>query len=492
MRIAIATQNGLTKPNTDSDDWLTKSELEKLGIEVDIIDWRDKQVDLNSYDSIFVSSTWNASVYYDEFMDWLQSCEEKGKKLINDREFLSLGILKDKYLTLLKEQFGESDSLQGSITPSIFIKPNEETQSFNDLRKELPFDKLWQGELVIKPIVSSRGRDTYLITDNPELLQKSVSYRPFKDLDGIAGDLIKMHSSKGFIIQPFIRNVESNGEYQLVFIDNQFSHAISKGKGFGNRVTAHKKPVADKDLPPGMLLFAQKIMQYYKDQAPHGLLRARFDFFVGDKGPVLSEAEIVEPHTNIRYFPLDEQKQILTRYAQALVKRNVQLQLQTILGEDAENYFSMLNNPKLLQAVMKVYKTNGEILSYLNSSDDKKKYELAKIYSANYLKDCLSALNGFYDRNLQNKDLLIDSLNQARDDYTKFVLGKDRSAFSKTVRYLLMAVVNFIAALTFGAAHLKNYKKNGVVGFFTETNSARDLRKDHQELNQELELSFSV
>ena len=79
MKIAIAVQHDLTKPNISSNDWLIKPELEKLGMEVDVIDWRDSQVDLNKYDSIFVSSVWNAADYYTEFLAWIHSCEKNGK-----------------------------------------------------------------------------------------------------------------------------------------------------------------------------------------------------------------------------------------------------------------------------------------------------------------------------------------------------------------------------------------------------------------------------
>jgi hypothetical protein len=277
-----------------------------------------------------------------------------------------------------------------------------------------------------------------------------------------------------------------------VFIDAQFSHAIVKAKGFGNRIGADKKTVAAKDLPPGMLNFAQNIIQFYATTFPHGVTRARLDFFVGENGPVLCEAEVVEPHTNIRRFPVEQQRAIVFRYAQSLIKRMVELKLQAILGEEAQAYFPMLKNHGILKAVRKIHESNEEILQALASSGADKKHELAMTYSSIYIKECLNAFINFSERTHQNKELLLDALAQAKEGYTKSVLGKDRSPTSMTVRYLLAAVVNFVAGLTFGFAHYNHYKNTGSLGFFTEPNSANLLRKSHHELNQELEHSFSL
>ncbi len=494
MKIAIAVQHDLTKPNISSNDWLIKPELEKLGMEVDVIDWRDSQVDLNKYDSIFVSSVWNAADYYTEFLAWIHSCEKNGKKLINDKELLLLGVHKDTYLGLLKEQFGDQDAPAGSITPSVFIKPGDEFQSLALMQRDLALkDKIWQGELVIKPIVSAEGRDTYLITDKPELLRGSDNkYTSFKDAESIVQQLLKKDGTRGLIVQPFMHSVETNGEYQLMFFENQFSHAIVKAKGFGNRVASAKKAVSEAELPSGMLDFAQRIMQFYSTKFPHGVTRARLDFFVGEKGAVLCEAEVVDPHANIRRFSAEQKKSIISRYAQALLKRTVELKIEAFLGKDAQQYFTLLKNPDLLKTVIKIAETNQNIMSYLATSGAKQKHDLAMNYSPNYIKDCLNALNAFSDRNYQNKDLLITELNHAKDKYTQTVLGKDRSSISLAVRLLLMTVVNFVAGLTFGLVHYNHYKSTGVIGFFTETNSASQLRKNHQELNQELEQSFSL
>ena len=62
------------------------------------------------------------------------------------------------------------------------------------------------------------------------------------------------------------------------------------------------------------------------------------------------------------------------------------------------------------------------------------------------------------------------------------VLSKDRSILSKSIRIMLMAVTNFIAALTFGIIHYQHYQATGRVLFFSDTNSSIKLQDNHRDL----------
>ena len=72
MKIALAVQLDLVTENKKTDDWLIKRALENLGVEVDIINWRDKKIDLKQYDSIIVASTWNLHKNPQEFLTGLE------------------------------------------------------------------------------------------------------------------------------------------------------------------------------------------------------------------------------------------------------------------------------------------------------------------------------------------------------------------------------------------------------------------------------------
>lgn len=494
MKIAIAVKKGLTSPTNATDDWLLKSALESRGIQVDVIDWRDNTINLTQYDAIIVTSTWNASSFPDEFLAWIDRCDEGRKRLINSAEILKLSLNKDQYLNLLLEQFGATDSPKGSITPSIFIKPDEKKPSFTEqltaLKKSNP---VWSHDIVIKPIISADGHNTYIFTDNPVLLKKNPKiYRVFSQAEHYITELLKLKGTRGIIIQPFIPAVEKSGEYQLVFIDEQFSHATVKPKGFKNNNTITRTTIPVDELPAGMLAFAQNIMSFYFRKYPDSITRTRLDFFAGDKGPILCEAEMVEPNTNIQRLASAEQDFIIEKYAISIINRTLQLNamavLQDIFKKDSTDYLPLTKRPELYPAIMKIYDTHHDILA--NLANAKAKHKLAITHAPMYLHACFDALNTFAKMNYpqeQDKTLLIESLEQAKDRYSKSVLSQDQSTMSKIIRWMLKGVVNFIASLTLGAAHYINYQKTGTAIFFANTTSDNKLKQAHHELKKELE-----
>lgn len=497
MKIAIAVQQGLTSPSEKTDDGLLKAALESRGIQVDLIDWRDDTIDLKQYESIVVSSTWNAPSYPDEFLAWIDRCDEGRKRLINSAEILKLSLNKDQYLGLLIAQFGTTDSPEGCITPSLFIKPGEDTSLFtkrlDTLKKANP---LWLQNLVIKPIISADGKNTYILTDNPALLKKNPKmYHPLAQAEQCIEKLLAQDGTRGIIIQPFIPAVEKSGEYQLVFIDEQFSHATVKPKGFKNNNTAERKAVPADELPPGMLAFAQNIMSFYFLNYPDSIARTRLDFFAGENGPILCEAEMVEPNTNIRRLAATEQAVALERYASSVINHSQQLNtmamLQEFFKEDRTDYLPLTRCPELYPAMTKIYETHHEILAHLAPA--KTKHQLAVAHSPAYLKACFDALNTYAQTDApqpQDKKILLESLDDAKNHYSKSVLADDQSQLSRIIRWMLKGVVNFIASLTLGAAHYINYQKTGTATFFAHTTSDNKLKQAHHELKKEMEHSL--
>jgi hypothetical protein len=277
-----------------------------------------------------------------------------------------------------------------------------------------------------------------------------------------------------------------------VYINNQFSHATVKPKGFKKSACSQRRYLSVGELPPGMLDFGDRIMHFYNKSYPYGITRARFDFFSGEHGPILCEAEMVEPNTNIKRLPAEQQSLVVDNYAAAIVKRTEQLQvlalIKEVLGDGEHNYLAMLQRADMRKAVMNMYSTYKNILAHL--ADDKTKHNLAIVHSARYFRSCFDALTSFATieaPNQRDKKLLIQSVDNAQQAYAHGVLSKDQSPSSKAVRLILMAVVNFIAALTLGLAHYLHYQATGRVLFFAETASERQLRKIHQELNNQIE-----
>jgi hypothetical protein len=133
----------------------------------------------------------------------------------------------------------------------------------------------------------------------------------------------------GLMIQPLMSAVEKRGEYQLVFFDNQFSHATVKPAGFKNSSPLGRIPVLPEALPKDMLTFAKNVMNHLNIKFPGKITRARIDLFAGDKGPILCEVELVEPNTNINRLEKAEKARAATQFVKAVILQMNHLEMMS-------------------------------------------------------------------------------------------------------------------------------------------------------------------
>ncbi|WP_422028217.1 ATP-grasp domain-containing protein [Pyruvatibacter mobilis] len=315
------------------DDVLLAEELRSRAVEVDLVDWRSTDFEPGRYDSIYVSSTWNLREEPDAFLRWLTKCEEDGRRrLINDARVLRDGVIKSVYLSELAATFGEDDKRSGSITPSRFFSRNGSSEhhtqaaaarAFADIVGELDEQRAWRGrDLVLKPIVSADGHNTFVVARSAPI----PAARPEHVLDECGAErvfrsIIQADGGYGAILQSYQAGIE-RGEYSLVFLRGVFSHAILKPPGFRSSDTSKRRALVRQDLPPGMLSFAQDVVEWALGHYGDGAVtRARIDLIQADRGPVLCEMECVEPNTNLRSFGESAQAMIVAVYADAVQAR---------------------------------------------------------------------------------------------------------------------------------------------------------------------------
>ena len=147
----------------------------------------------------------------------------------------------------------------------------------------------------------------------------------------------------------------------------------------------------------------------------------------------------------------------------------------------------MLSNKKFCASVEKIYTAVNDIL--LNLKSDPNKHQDALNHSKSYFTSCFNVLEAFHKepaKDLSKQQDLIGNLNHIKEDYCQKVLGKDRSALSQVVRYLLKGVVNFIAGLVPGAHHM-HYKATGHALFYANTNSQDKLEQLHHKISKEID-----
>ena len=182
-----------------TEDKLLKKELELLGLNVIIKDWKSKKFDWTKTEYAIFRSTWDYFDNFKLFSNWL----EKNKyeiKFINSLEIIKWNL--DKVYLLELQEKGIN------IAPTILIKKNQPTTL-----KKLFEDTGWQ-EAVLKPTVSGAARHTYRINRNSH-----------NDYEEIFKGLI---CNEDFLFQEFIKNIISKGELSLIVIGGKYTHAVKK------------------------------------------------------------------------------------------------------------------------------------------------------------------------------------------------------------------------------------------------------------------------
>jgi glutathione synthase/RimK-type ligase-like ATP-grasp enzyme len=143
---------------------------------------------------------------------------------------------------------------------------------------------------VVKPAVSASARDTWKAT-RADAHESEASFREL----AAAGDVL---------VQPFVREVTSDGEWSLLFYGGVYSHAVRKRPRAGDfRVqTAHGGSAVAEE--PDARVIAQAREALRAAPAPLGeLLYARVDgCMIGDRF-VLMELELVEPELFLGMHP---------------------------------------------------------------------------------------------------------------------------------------------------------------------------------------------
>lgn len=343
-RIAIATGEEYALPGNDT--WQDDRDLRKAILAimkqedgVDIINWRDQNKSWESYDAIFVSSTWDIPHHPEAFFQWVDRCTADRQRLINDSQLLLDNVIKSCYLQFLTDRFRQEPTPNCSIIPCAFYSETGDPicnvravhgKTLDQLIEDLTnVNPLWQAKgIVIKPIISADALSTYCYNTsgsdfpniaNPALLlDQPTAQRTFDRLT-------RMPQLRGTILQPYIAGVEQ-GEYSLVFFNDAFSHAVRKPGGFVQTSSKDRVPVTDNPDLSVMIDFGKKVLEHMADRyGSHALTRTRLDLFKDGDQYYLCELECTEPNTNLQRFPEKERTDILDRYAQAVYDQAVAL-----------------------------------------------------------------------------------------------------------------------------------------------------------------------
>lgn len=235
------------------------------------IDWRAPLDQLTGFDIALLGTAWDYTERAAEFLARLEALEAAGVKVCNPAEVVRWNADKG-YLQELAEA--------GAVSIPTLWSDNPDAAAV-----ARAFDHFGTDRVVVKRRVGAGA----------------VGQFSFSRADPPAADWQMGHPA---LIQPFLPAIQSEGEYSLIFIAGQFSHALLKQAATGDyRIQSlyggREVPV---DPAPTDIAVAAEVLQ----MLPFGAtpLYARIDMVRGpDERLAVIEVELIEPYLYPRQGP---------------------------------------------------------------------------------------------------------------------------------------------------------------------------------------------
>ncbi|MCC7206979.1 MAG: hypothetical protein IT323_06710 [Anaerolineae bacterium] len=264
IRIALAT--GHEFPQLTPDDGLLVDALAELGIAAVPAVWDDPAFDWASIEAVILRSTWDYHLRLPEFLAWIARLETLGVPLWNPPDTVRWNADK-AYLRDLEKQ--------GVRVPATAWIPAGTAPNL----AELLAARLWS-EAVVKPAVSAGAFQTHRVARG-----QAAAFQP---------TLAHILETSGALVQEFLPEISTGGEWSFLFFGGEHSHTILKRPPAGDyRVQVHHGGSWEPCEPPADLLDqARRIMARMDGKALYG----RVDTVAVNGTLVLVELELIEPY----------------------------------------------------------------------------------------------------------------------------------------------------------------------------------------------------
>ena len=275
-------------PHLTEDDRPLVDNFARLNLRAMPVIWDDASVEWSGFDALVLRSCWDYHLRPAEFAAWLDVLEKLGVRLYNPFAVVRWNMHKE-YL----RELGSGGVL---VPNTVWVDRGAET-SLSDIMRTSG----WR-EAIVKPAISASATDTWRATPADDARFGELSRRA------------------GLLVQEVIPEVAAVGEWSLVFIDGEFSHAAIKRPRPGDfRVqTEHGGSADAAHAPSDVIVQAAAITRHI----PSGWLYARIDGVVTPRGFMLMEVECLEPHLFFSHKP-----EARRRFADAVV-RSLRMEVQ--------------------------------------------------------------------------------------------------------------------------------------------------------------------
>jgi glutathione synthase/RimK-type ligase-like ATP-grasp enzyme len=254
-----------------SDDLMLAAALERRGAKVVPVVWTEAAPDSLACDLLLVRSAWDYHLRPQDFMRWIDAASSR-MTVLNPPEMIRWNMDK-RYLRVIERA--------GFRVPmTVFLDEGAKAE----LAEVMHFNAF--SEAVVKPTISASAYETRRIkqptAQENEWLNAMVGTRPM-------------------MVQEFIPEIQSGGEWSLIFAGMEFTHAAHKVPKAGDfRVQEEHGGVHMRGTPPGQALsMGQEILHRFAPEAVY----CRVDLVMRGESATLMELELIEPLLHFELAP---------------------------------------------------------------------------------------------------------------------------------------------------------------------------------------------
>lgn len=277
--VALATCSAF--PAGDEDSSILVAAFERAGVTTSWQVWDDPTVEWSTFDATLLRSTWDYTPRRAEFLEWA------GRVPLLVNPYPVLAWSSDKvYLRDLA-------AAGIPVVPTTFVEPGQ------------PLPELPAGEYVVKPSVGagSVGAGRFRLPD---------------DRDAARAHLALLHArQRTALVQPYVTGVDTAGETAVVCAGGAVSHAARKSALLAPGTVRPLDGKADANdhglfvqetmvaiaADAAQAAVAEQVLAYVGERFGAVPVYARVDLLPGADGPVVIEAELVEPSLFLAYAP---------------------------------------------------------------------------------------------------------------------------------------------------------------------------------------------
>ena len=267
-------------------DRLVQRALEADGAIVEARAWNAPGANWGGFDAIVLRSNWDYHFEPDAFLGWLDRLERAGARVFNPPALVRWNLTKAYLLELAQA---------GVPTVATVILEDESRAGLEAVMAARGWSRV-----VMKPVVSASAHDTRLVSA--------------ATMNEAAAALASGAIRRPVLVQPFVEEIQTRGEWSLIFIETEMTHAVLKRPAAGEfRVQPRLGGTVETPEPADAV---RTVARAALAALPAPPLYARIDGVETAAGFRIMEVEVNEPGLFFPHAPAAAR-----RLAEALLRR---------------------------------------------------------------------------------------------------------------------------------------------------------------------------